>query len=210
MYFNNEKEDTNIDKEFKNNKKSKIELDGFKKPLIILGGVVLLLIIVLIIFFSTRGSGTEYFITLEGGEVITIYKNGVYNEPGYTGFDSKRNNLTDDVVVDNDVDTSSVGEYTITYKLKNIVKERTVKVIDRPKEGISIFLYGDKTITMNVGDIYNEPGYKAIDNFDGDVTSKVDVTNNVNTSKAGNYKIIYTVTNSSGITETVVRTVIVK
>ena len=52
MYFNNEKEDTNIDKEFSNKKKinfknidfKNFDFGKFKIPLFILGGIILLFI----------------------------------------------------------------------------------------------------------------------------------------------------------------------
>ncbi len=40
----------------------------------------------------------------------------------------------------------------------------------------------------------------AIDNLDGDVTSKVNVSGSVNTSKAGSYTVNYTVTDNAGNT----------
>ena len=61
-----------------------------------------------------------------------------------------------------------------------------------------------------VGTTYEEPGYTAIDSIDNDLTSSVKVTNNVDTSTPGVYRIIYSVTNSAGVTITKTRTVIVK
>ena len=43
----------------------------------------------------------------------------------------------------------------------------------------------------------------------GKLKDKLKIVSNVDTSKAGVYKVIYTVTNSSGITTSAVRTVIV-
>ena len=51
---------------------------------------------------------------------------------------------------------------------------------------------------------------RAIDSIDNDLTSSVKVTNNVDTSTPGVYRIIYSVTNSAGVTITKTRTVIVK
>ena len=63
---------------------------------------------------------------------------------------------------------------------------------------------------MNVGDTYNEPGYNATDSIDSNITDKVQVTNNIDTSKIGTYQVVYTVTNSSGITSSKTRKVVVK
>ncbi len=53
-------------------------------------------------------------------------------------------------------------------------------------------------------------GATATDDKDGDLTSKIETSGNVDTKKAGTYKITYTVKDSSGNVATVTRTVIVK
>lgn len=66
------------------------------------------------------------------------------------------------------------------------------------------------SISIIVNTEYIEPGYKAIDNIDGDITNKVIVTNNINISKPGTYEITYEVSdNKKNITE-ITRTVIVE
>ena len=54
---------------------------------------------------------------------------------------------------------------------------------------------------------YNEFGYEALDNYDGDITSKVEITNNINLSEPGVYDVIYSVTDSSGNKASVTRKV---
>jgi hypothetical protein len=204
MYFN-EKEDTNIDKEF--GKKNNFDFDKWKKPLIIVGIIALLLIIIMIISALRRNS-KEYFITLEGDEEMTLYKDSEYIEPGYLGFDNARN--TYDVAVEGEVDTKKVGTYILTYKLKNVEKKRTINVVEEPEHKTVIHLDGDINMTINAGSTYTEPGYSAIDTFDGTITDKVKVKGSVDTSKKGVYKIVYSVINSAGITYSVTRTVVVE
>jgi penicillin-binding protein 1A len=74
----------------------------------------------------------------------------------------------------------------------------------------TITLNGEKSITINVGDTYTEQGATAKDEKDGDISSKIEISGTVNTSKAGKYTISYTVKNSSGKTATVKRTITVK
>lgn len=212
MYFNNEKENTNIDDEFDNGIKFKFNFSKFKIPLIIFGGIVLIIIAILFIV-NIIGNKTEYYILLEGNETITIYQGNDYNEPGYRAIDAKRNNLTDQVIVDNQVNTDVIGEYKVIYKLNGVSKTRYVNVIKKPIGETSIYLLGvngDINVYLKVGEKYVEPGYNAIDTVDGNLNNKVKIDSNVDTSKAGTYRIIYTVVNSSGITKSVTRTVVVK
>lgn len=206
MYFNNQKEDTNIDNQFKRSNK------GFnfknKKMLFLIGGGILLisLITLIIILINNR---TRYFIELYGDEFLTIYAGTNYNEQGYIGYDNKKNNMTSYITIDSNLDTSTIGEYQITYKLNTTKKVRTVKVVERPTGYTTIYLKGDLTIYLKVGEVYNEPGYSVIDTVDSDLTEKLTISGKVDTSNVGTYKLIYSVTNSSGVTTSEVRTVIV-
>ena len=63
---------------------------------------------------------------------------------------------------------------------------------------------------ISKGDKYKEPGYVAIDDIDGNITNKVNISGSVNYNKEGTYKLVYYVVNSTGITTTIERTVNVK
>ena len=72
-----------------------------------------------------------------------------------------------------------------------------------------ISLNGANPMTLTVGDTYNEPGYSASDNIDGDLTASVAVTGSVDTSVAGTYTVNYSVSDSAGNTASVDRIVVV-
>ena len=55
--------------------------------------------------------------------------------------------------------------------------------------------------------MYYEPGYLVSDNYDTDINRKVVVTNSVNTSLEGDYKVIYKVSDSSS-NETIVERIV--
>ena len=190
MYFN-EKEDTNIDNEFKNNKK--INLSKYKKYFII-GGIVIFVLILIVLIAILLKNKTNYYITLEGLDEMTIYQGTSYNEPGYKAYDNKKNDLTQQVTVKNNLDTVI----------------RTVNVVAKPDFATTIHLSGDKNIYLKVGDSFTDPGYTAIDAIDGDLTDKVTITGSVDTSKKGVYRVIYSVVNSSGVTASETRTIIVE
>lgn len=73
-----------------------------------------------------------------------------------------------------------------------------------------ITLKGDKKITLYEGDTYNEPGYEAIDETDGNITSSVVLNGLLNTKQAGNYTITYEVKDKAGNIASVNREIEVK
>lgn len=70
-------------------------------------------------------------------------------------------------------------------------------------------LLGDTWIEMNVGDTFKDPGYKATEGTE-DITSKVVVSGNVNTSVGAFYNLNYSVANKDGFAVSASRTVMVK
>lgn len=70
-------------------------------------------------------------------------------------------------------------------------------------------LQGDEQVVLNVGDTFTEPGYVATEG-DEDITAKVVVSGNVNTSKAGFYNLVYSVANKDNFAVQSVRTIMVK
>lgn len=63
----------------------------------------------------------------------------------------------------------------------------------------SLELIGADKIVITKGSEYIEPGYKAYDNKNNDVTSKVTIKNNINTSASGSYEIVYSIGNISKV-----------
>ena len=205
MYFKG-KVDTNIDNEF--GKKKKLNIRNMKiKDYLVLGGATLFIIIgIILITWSGRES---YFIDLDGEDLIMIYKDSEYVDPGYSARNNKGVDFTDKVVVSDDVNTSVVGDYKVIYTLGDTRVVRYVSVIEKPIGATSIYLSGEVTMYLRVGDTYLEPGYTVIDSIDSNLTDKVIVKNDVDTSKEGIYRITYMVTNSTGVSTQVSRTVIV-
>ena len=72
-----------------------------------------------------------------------------------------------------------------------------------------ITLNGKRTVRLKIGDDYNEEGATATDNVDGDVSAKIKIKSNVDTSKKGTYKVIYSVSDVAGNSASETRTVIV-
>ena len=83
------------------------------------------------------------------------------------------------------------------------------KIIEVDEEKPKIELEGSGTVYADFEGTYKEPGYKAVDNCDGDITNQVEVKGNVDTSKIGRYQLTYSVKDKIGNMEEVTRTVIV-
>ena len=70
-----------------------------------------------------------------------------------------------------------------------------------------ITLNGQSQATIDLNTTYIDAGATATDNIDGDLTSSIDTTGEVNTSIEGNYTITYTVSDSAGNTAMATRQV---
>ena len=128
-----------------------------------------------------------------------------YEDPGveakYTGSIFKFYKKKADVTIDSSqVDLKKMGEYTVTYtaKYKDKTAKATRKVIVEDTIGPDIQLNSTPDSYTVYNHPYEEEGFQAIDNFDGDVTDKVQ-------SKESNGYVYYTVTDSNGNTSTAKR-----
>lgn len=212
MYFNKEKNNTNIDSEFqkKKNIPNFISLINKYKLLAIIT-LVVILVIIIVCFFS-KASKPSIYIDLLGEETITIYQGSEYIEPGYKAYNSKGEELTSNIEIKSTVNTNQVGEYEISYRIKNITKTRKIIVVEKKKEYTYIYLKpinNSINVYIGVGESYVEPGYEVFNSEGKKLTEKVKVTGNVDTTKKGIYKLIYSLTDENDITVTTERTIIV-
>ena len=152
-------------------------------------------------------------ITLTGDAEITLEVGSTYNELGATFTDNydQDGNAT---VSGDSVDTSTLGTYMVNYNVTdsegNVATQvsRTVNVVDTTAPVIT--LTGDSEITLTVGDIYEELGATATDNYDTNLNVVI-AGDIVDTETEGTYVVTYNVTDSEGNVATqVTRTVIVE
>ncbi len=104
-----------------------------------------------------------------------------------------------DVKRSTDIDVTKLGELEVTYTCKKLIFSKSIKVkySVTDNEGPKIELKGKPRAVIYVGEDYEEEGYTATDNADGDVSSKVTVDKKYDNTKEGNYKINYTAVDSS-------------
>lgn len=106
--------------------------------------------------------------------------------------------------------TTTIPSTTTKKTTKSTTKITTRATTKKPTTPPTITLRGDKTITIYIGSNYNDPGYSAKDSLGKDITSKVKVTSNINTSIAGVYYVTYSVTDNYGNSSSATRTISVK
>ena len=151
-------------------------------------------------------------LTLNGSQKMQISQGDSYAEPGYTATDKLDGNLNGKVAVTGTVDGNKPGTYTLQYRVVNskdlsATASRAVEVIQTVFEAPVLALNGAKTMQINQGDSYKEPGYTATDKIDGNITSRVTVTGTVDGSKPGTYSLEYRVVNSKSLSATTMRAV---
>lgn len=71
----------------------------------------------------------------------------------------------------------------------------------------TITLHGDNKPFIRLGNTYDDPGVSAIDDVDGDITSKVVTSSNIDYSKAGTYTITYSISDNGGNTSSIKRSI---
>ena len=135
-----------------------------------------------------------------------VLPTGEYDDPGFTAADAVDGDLTDRVRVEL---TDDGAIYTVADDSGNETKvERQIPFDDPvPPE---ITLKGDAEISLYASvDKFDEPGFEAVDNLDGDITDKVAVDGKVDADTPGEYVLSYTVTDAYGNTTEAKRAVTV-
>ena len=129
-----------------------------------------------------------------------------YKEVGFSAYDDYDGDISHLV-------TWSYKENVITYVVQDssgnhAIAQRAVNYDDPiPPE---LTLTGEREITVYLGRNYNDPGYKAVDNFDGDITQWVKAEGSVDIHIPGVYTVTYSVTDTFGNTSTAQREITVE
>lgn len=137
------------------------------------------------------------FFDVRGKESVVIPVFSEYEEAGAVAY-YQGLNVSNRIAVSGEVDTSKVGNYSIEYTFSHggyfYYAKREVSVVDAVAPEIN--LKGDREQTAPSIKLFKDPGFTATDNYDGDVSKGVKKT----TEKLGEgqYKLIYTVEDSSG------------
>ncbi len=155
--------------------------------------IIAVLFLILLVQFVFLPSSSGPSISFKGGDSIELEVGAQYDESTVKASNGFQD-LSDRLKSDKQVDTGKIGEYviryTLEYKGKTYYADRTITVVDKQAPEI--------TLTEN-------NGYTAHDNYDGDLTDKVNVTTEEQAD--GRFLITYTVEDSSGNKATATKTV---
>lgn len=167
--------------------------------LALIGSISLFLIIAAVLFFtkdtlelSAKDGET---ITLEYGidelqPVTALYWDSFFDKEGFVV----------PVTSQGEIDTGTLGTYTITYSAsfekESATATQTIVIQDTTAPAIT--LTGGETGYYSPGYSYEESGFTALDNYDGDLTEQVVVQQ----TEQG---LTYTITDSHGNTASVTR-----
>ncbi len=154
-------------------------------------------------------------ITLIGAPTLTVTAGHNFTDPGVTATDAEDGDLTSHVVKTGSVNTAVLGTYTLTYNVSDsqglsaTPVTRTVTVVAAPINHAPIItLIGVTPVQIIAGSTYADAGATATDIEDGNLTSHIVVTSNVNTAVPGSYTVTYNVSDSQGLAATPVTRIV--
>ena len=165
---------------------------------------------------------TKPRLFLVGPSDVTVERLITYVDQGAAAFDfsstgvqDNATNLTNQIVVTNPVDISTVGDYTVRFNVSDVSGNeadeitRTVRVRDTTAPIITIT--GSTTQVHERLNTYHDNGATAVDGNGGeDLTSRIQVANNVNSNATGDYTVVYSCTDDYGNSSSATRTVQVR
>ena len=148
-------------------------------------------------------------IQLNGEESVTVEYGDSWDDTGATatGYYEDAPEEKTELTVDTkgEVDLTKLGSYTLTYSAKyegtTAEVSRIVTVVDTQAPVIQLTTDPDGYTLPNQK--YQEEGFTATDNYDGDITDKV-----IRTESEDGATVTYTVTDTAGNQAEVVRTVV--
>lgn len=165
---------------------------------------------------QTEKDTTKPVITLLGADTVTVAVGSKYKDKGAIAKDNVDGDITKKIKTTSDVDTAIEGEYTVTYTVKDkagnkATKTRKVIVKEGAQEETKEKDTTAPVITFNHPETYQKVckndkldiskdgvyGYTAIDDVDGDLTSKVKITGVKTTTKLGTFTLTYKVSDKS-------------
>ena len=115
--------------------------------------------------------------------------NSQIENPYYDGGLFKKETQPKYYSMDNSVRVTVLNDGTLNCELVDNSKDETAPILR---------LNGDEEIILAVGTEFEDPGFVATDDYDGDISDKVVRSGSVTSSKAGTYELTYTVQDSAG------------
>ena len=168
------------------------ELSAIQKALVIVAGAA----VIANVTDDGYNDNVPPVITILGSNPATVELGATYVDEGATAFDEFHGDTP--VTSSSDVDTSTVGSYSVTYSAtdkdgNSATATRVVNVVDTTAPVITVL--GDNPATVELGTAYTDAGATATD-LSGDIT--VTTTGSVDTDTLGTYTLTYSASDASG------------
>lgn len=129
---------------------------------------------------------------------------------GVSAHDVEDGDLTNKVVYGSTVDVNTEGTYQVTYQVTDSAGHKTSATRDVVVTNDAPVIHVSGNNQTEVGHAFDPlQGVTADDYQDGDLTTEIKVAGDVDTSKLGDYELIYTVTDKNGAVTTLKRSVTV-
>lgn len=144
-------------------------------------------------------------IELFSNDDITQCPNTNYFEEGYTAFDNVDGDLTNNVV-------KTIKDNKVYYSVSDSSGNKKViyrEIKYRDKEAPTITLIGGDTQYVFLNQEYVEQGVNIQDNCDFELDKVVEIKNNIDNTKTGEYEVTYSVSDSANNKTTISRKVII-
>lgn len=143
-------------------------------------------------------------VKLQGESDVTVNFGEVFEDPGASAFLGTKlfpkhiSHL--EVKTSGDVDTRRLGDYQLNYDAcwwyLCSRSTRLIHVVDT--KAPELILQGEEKLSVPAGGVFQDPGVRANDGVDGDITAKVLTSGRVDTSIPGDYTLRYEVVDASG------------
>ena len=150
-------------------------------------------------------------VELLGAHSIQLMHGSEYQDAGATANDKEDGDISGTITTTGlPINTSKPGSYNVIYSVTDSggnSAEAKRSVVVSENEPPTITLLGEPNIVVERGARYDDPGAEADDIEDGDLSSDVAVTNEVNTDVIGDYVVAYEVADSAGSKTTAHRNV---
>ena len=151
-------------------------------------------------------------LSLVGSANIGLECGGVYTELGATAIDTVDGDLGDAISIEGSVNTAQPGTYTLTYRVADLAGNsaelvRTVNVTDTGAPVLT--LVGANPLVLECKAVFSDPGAAANDVCDGELDGTIQASGTVGNTP-GTYTRTYSVSDATGNSTQVTRTVIVQ
>jgi len=158
--------------------------------------------------------GDKPVITLVGMDTVYVEQNAspAYSTAGATAFDASQGDLTSSLIMTADLDQTLPGIYYEDWNVSDASGNPAAQItrviyVVADQTAPVITVNGSADSTIEVGSSWVDLGATAIDNKEGDISSAIVITDNVNANVLGDYTVVYSIQDNQGNASTATRNI---